>query len=244
MDSTSRIALRAQVEPAVWPAGALTDVRFRLVLINEGERKAAIYPGAARLSDVSSVAGAGISWQLRFRGAGGPVHQQEMRSWYGPPGEPPSASAVKKQTEVRLRPSGAHETELFACWIPNALLSPRHLDPAALDPTGMDNIAEHEIQRQWPSHLQMVPPLARRIPLHQASLLVFRETAARLEPLMAARPDFLRASFSTVVAFFVSPGDHELEAAYLQHSWMDIGEALTAEAPITSIRIAAAERTT
>jgi hypothetical protein len=213
------IALRAHVEPAVWPADALTDVSFLLVLSNQGRAKTAVYPGAAKLSDVASMAGVGIAWQLHFRGAGGPVPQQELRQWHGPPGNPPSPTAVMQSTELVLAPSASHEVVFGACWIPNARLTPAHLDPIALDPTGMDNV--------------------RSVPLGGASLLVFGQTRAHLEPLMAARPDFLRATFSTVVAFFPSPGEYQLEAAYLQQSWMDIGDKLTAVAPRASVRVAA-----
>src|SRR5438067_228205 len=98
-----RIVLSAHAEPAAWPVDALCDVVFRLVLTNEGDREVAVYPLAARLSDMITSAGVGISWQLRFSGPNGPVPQQELRTYFGPPGNPPSPSAVKSSTEVRLR---------------------------------------------------------------------------------------------------------------------------------------------
>jgi hypothetical protein len=157
------------------------------------------------------MAGVGIAWQIHFVGPDGAVPQTELRQWHGPPGNPPSPGAVKESTEVVLAPGARHEAVFHACWIPNARLQPAHLEVATLDPAGMDGIAR----------------IAR---LDQASVLVFGHSRAHLEPLMASRPDFLRAGFSNVVAFFGAAGEHRLEAAYLQQSWMDIGEKLTAVA--------------
>ena len=212
----SRIALSASVEPAVWPAGELADVTVRLVLVNEGGKAAAVYPAAAKLADVASMAGVGIVWQLRFVGAGGPVPQTELRQWHGPPGNPPSPRGVKDSTELILKPSASTEVVLPACWIPNARLTPAQLDPATLDPAGMDGVA--------------------RLSVAGASALVFGQRRAQVEPMLA-RPDVLRAGFSNVVAFFPGPGEYRLDAAYLQQSWMDLGEKLTAAAPAAPFRV-------
>lgn len=131
----SRIALGADVEPAVWSADAVADVRVRLVLRNDGSKKAAVYPAAAKLSDVASYAGVGIAWPLRFIGPDGAVPQRELRQWHGPPGNPPSPGAVKQSTEVTLAPGARHEIVFTACWIPNARLQPAQLDVATLDPS-------------------------------------------------------------------------------------------------------------
>ena len=229
------IALRAEVEPARWPADGLTDVAIRLVLGNQGDHEAAIFPKAAVLAERG---GYGFVWRLQFHGAGGPVHQQELRRWHGPPGIPPSAASVKEHAQLFLAPGDSHESIIPACWIPSARLSPEHLDPLTLDPTGMDNIADHEVRRQWPESMRAAPPLSQRIPLGQASVLVYGQDAAHLEPMMASRPDFLRAEFATVVAFFLSAGEHRLEAAYVQTPWMnDLGDQLWAAAPPVTIRI-------
>jgi hypothetical protein len=109
------------IAPATFPADAMRDVAFKLTFRNGGGAPALIYPGAAKLCAHVSTAGTGICWQIRFDSkSGAAADVREIRSWYGPPGEPPAATAIKKQTEVRLAPGKEKTAELRACWIPNS----------------------------------------------------------------------------------------------------------------------------
>ena len=221
------ISLHAQISPGELPADAAIDVGIRLALRNDGSRPASASPMLAKLGAISSYAGIGITWSIGFIGDDdAQVPLVEIRTWYGPPGNPP-APGLAKQQAVKLAPGTEHVTGLSAAWIPNALLEPRHLDPASLDPQGMDGIAGPVRFEGQP------PPLVERIPLARASVLVFGMSASQLATAKA-KDDFLRGH---VVALFTRPGAYRFSAAYLQTSWMDIGEQFTAQAAPVSIRV-------
>jgi hypothetical protein len=157
--------------------------------------------------------------------AGVAVHIQELRRWYGPPGNPPAPSYAKEQS-ITIKPKAEHVVDLGGCWIPNALLEPRHLDPTALDPQGMDNVAS-------PSRFAGAVPLADQIDLPRASVLVLSGRWAQLDTARSAA-DFLRGH---VVGFVTRAGTYELRVQYVQESWLDIGQRLRLDAKPVIVRI-------
>jgi hypothetical protein len=211
------ISLHATIAPDRLPATSMVDARIRLVLRNDGAAPAQVSPGIAKLAAVASYAGIGITWNLGFADdAEVAPPMRELRRYHGPPGNPPSPAWAQQQA-IALAPGAEHATELIACWIPNAQLEPRHLTREALDPAGMDGIAE----------------LAAQLPLARASVLAFGTTSARLAAARAG-DDFLRGH---VVALFTRPGTYRFHAHYVQHSWMGVGERLTASAPPVALQI-------
>jgi len=212
------VSLHTRVTPDALPLDTACDVCVRLALRNDDTQQVTVYPGAAKISSVISYAGVGITWGLAFvDSAGVSLPLQELRRWYGPPGNPPGPGFAK-EAGVTLARGDEHVIDLLACWIPNALLEPRHLSPTALDPEGMDNIA-------GPSR-SPIPALVERFPLAQASVVVFGAPWSRLGPART-EDDFLRGH---VVAFVPEPGTYALHAQYVQSSWMGVGTPLHADA--------------
>lgn len=128
------LELTAELDPARLPQ-APCDVRLRLVLRNAGSAPISLATDMAKLAAVASYAGVGITWGLDIAG----VKIRELRSWYGPPGNPPAPSAITKAART-LAPGASETVEMPAAWIPNRVLEPRHL--ANLDPQGMDNLGD------------------------------------------------------------------------------------------------------
>jgi hypothetical protein len=235
--STTSISARISVEPAVWPAGSLQDVTIRLILRNEGPKTALVYPLAIRPIGRTSIAGEGIEWTLEAKPAGGdtPIPIQEIRTYYGPPGEPRSEKWLRSKGKVSLSPGREHETKIEACWIPNSLLKPEQLVPAVLDPDGMDGIGPRNFQP--PPGQAMPPPLSESFSFARASVLIIDSPCKAMKQGIGKEPELLRGQ---VVAFFPAPGAYLLGARYVQDSWMQIGEKLAATA--AAVRISAGER--
>jgi hypothetical protein len=196
------LALDVAIEPARLDAEP-ANVTVRLVLRNAGSSNVTIHPSVAQPSGISSYAGIGITWVMSFYAGGERQPMQELRRWYGPPGNPPGPGALT-HAGVTLAPTATHETLFAAVWIPNARLEARHLAPAAIDPQGMDNIAA-------PSRIAGHPALAERIDLPRASVLVFGATWEKLSPEMA-KDDFLRGH----LVAFMSAGEYTLRASYIE----------------------------
>jgi hypothetical protein len=231
--SRSEVSLRARVVPDRLPLDAICDVALRLVLRNEGSKTIEIYPQAAKLDAISTFAGIGMSWGIALLPENGtePLPLQELRRYYGPPGNPPSP-AHAKTLGVSLAQGEEHVVDQFACWIPNARLLPEHLSPAVLDPEGMEGIGP----RSWtPSPGDKVPPPLRdSFPLAKASVLVFGAPAAAMEAAMREQHDFLRGR---VVAFVPAAGTYELHVGYSQSSWMGLGETFNVKAAPVRLRV-------
>jgi hypothetical protein len=220
------------IAPATFPADAMHDVSFKFTFRNDGDAPVLIYPGAAKLCAHASTAGTGICWEMGFDAKSGAVADvREIRTWYGPPGEPPLATAIKKQTEVRLAPRKEKTTELRACWIPNALLPPASLTPAVLDPEGMDGI-DTPAAGTSPGAPR---PLKDTFPLARASALLFGTDCATMKKAMRERQDFLRGH---VVALFGGPGDWQARVGFLQQPWLFEAGHLVVRTESVPIRIA------
>jgi hypothetical protein len=201
------LSLRASIDPVVFP-NTPCDVRVQLALVNDGSAAFTVSPSVAKLAAIASYAGIGVTWNLAFARGDAAVPLQELRTWYGPPGNPPAPS-VMQQYATTIAPWSEHAVELLAAWIPNAALEPRHLAPNALDPEGMDHVA-------GPARFQAgVPVLEERIPLARASVLVFGSTWTKLSAART-KDDFLRGH---VVAFFTEPGEYTLTVAYSEAPW-------------------------
>ena len=128
------LSLSAELTPARLPATPC-DVQLRLVLRNTGKTPLSLAPDMAKLDAVASYAGAGITWSLEIPG----VRIRELRTWYGPPGNPPAPSAIAKLARP-LKAGAEKAVEIPVAWFPNSALEPRHL--ANLDPQGMDNLGD------------------------------------------------------------------------------------------------------
>jgi hypothetical protein len=235
--STTSISARIAVEPAVWPAGSLQNVTIRLILRNEGPTTALVYPLAIKPIGRMSIAGEGIEWTLEAKPAVGdsPVPIQELRTYYGPPGEPRAEKWLRSKGKVSLSPGREHETKIEACWIPNSLLKPEQLAPAVLDPDGMDGIGPRKYQP--PPGQVMPPPLGESFSFARASVLIIDGSCKAIKQGVGKEPELLRGQ---VVAFFPAPGIYLLGARYVQDSWMQIGDKLAATA--APVRISAGER--
>ena len=220
------LSLHVAVSPDRWPASAAQNVSIRAALRNDGKQDETIVPQMAKLAPIGSFAGVGVTWNVTLVDeAGAPVHIQELRRWYGPPGNPPAPSYVK-QNAVTIAPGKEHVVDLGGCWIPNPQLEPRHLDPAQLDPEGMDNVA-------GPARFAGAVPLSERIDLAKASVFVLMAPWDQLAKARSAS-DFLRGH---VVGFVTHPGAYQLRVQYAQESWMDIGQRVRVEAPPIAVHI-------
>ena len=213
------LRLQLDVSPDRLRLDTASDLELRLRLTTDA--RVTIYPAAAKLEAIVSYAGVGITWGVSLAGPDGAVPIKELRTWYGPPGNPPAPSWVKRDA-IELRPGVEHVITLPACWIPNAEIDPASLDPKLLDPQGMDNIS-------GPGFVGH-PPLVELVALARCSVIAF----APLGQLDRSKVDFLRGR---VVAFVPAAGSYELTAAYQQFSFMGVGENVQAIAPAVPIVI-------
>jgi len=193
------IELQAIVAPAAWPEREMEDVTIHVTLKNNTKKPVTIYPEFTALSWQTSVASMGMSWELSFVAStpGGIASGRELRTYYGPPGEPVSDEEMRKDGQV-LNPGKEKKTTLNALWIPNALLDPGSLSAAALDPRGLDD-------------LKSIPDLKR------SSVLVFGTSLDVFKKRMAENKAPLR---DHMVVFFSTPGRYTLKATYRQRPTM------------------------
>lgn len=213
------LSLHVAVSPDRWPGDAAQDVSIRVAMRNDGKQPEVVVPQMAKLAPIGSFAGVGVTWNVALADdVGKAVHVKELRKWYGPPGNPPAPGYVK-QNAVTIKPGAEFVAELGGCWIPNVLLEPRHLDPATLDPEGMDNVVA-------PARFAGAVPLSEEIEMARASVLVLTARWAQLDKARSAA-DFLRGH---VVAFVPHAGTYQLRVQYVQASWMDIGQRLRLDA--------------
>jgi hypothetical protein len=193
------LELNASVNAAIWPEREMKDVVIDLTLRNASTKPFTLYPTFTALSWLTSVASMGMTWNLAFVSAtpGGSATARELRTYYGPPGEPVTREAVRKAGVV-LKPGKERKTTLKAVWLPNALLGPGSLAAGILDPEGFDN-------------LKAVPNL------EGSSVLVLNASAKQLGADLGKRKDLLRGH---MVVFFAAPGKYSLQATYRQQPLM------------------------
>lgn len=212
-----KLSLHATIEPNQWPMDRMQNVLIRLDLRNDGETAIPVYPRVVSLHGLVSTASMGVEWDLVFRpeGKGGQPKIVELRTYYGPPGEPVDEKWMRK-TALILKSGESWKSEIHACWVPNALLKPAHLDPTTLDPNGYDNI-NPQPANPAAGGLGRPPRLAEVIPLARASVLIFNASSVELTPASAMNDDFLRGH---LVMFFTEPGPYHLQAVYRQAAFM------------------------
>jgi hypothetical protein len=211
--TTMALELKATVAPALLPEREMKDIVIELVLKNSSTRPVTIYPSFTALSWLSSVASMGMSWDLAFvsAAAGASASGRELRTYYGPPGEPATGEALRKAGVV-LKPGKEHKTTLKALWVPNALLDPSSLSLEVLDPQGFDN-------------LKSIPDLKR------SSVLVFDASPKDFRAGLGKDKEILR---DHMVVFFSAPGKYGLQASYRQYPTMSpvVDEVSAVAAPV------------
>jgi hypothetical protein len=197
------------------PIDAPCDVDITAVLRNDGKEAITIYPTAAKLSPIISYAGIGITWSLELADAKGkPCPLFELRTYFGPPGNPPAPSWANEQA-VTLAPGATHSTTFQACWFPNAALEPRHLSMKAFDPTGMN--------AQFFKN--------QKIDFAKASVFVMNGRVAAFD---RSRDDFLSGR---VIGLVQEPRACELRLGYMQHSFMNVGANLSSTIASTRFEV-------
>ncbi len=193
MNTSTSLSLILAIEPKSLQSTRMSDIALRLRFSNSSIHPVQVYPAAAMMD---SVAGwSSPQWHIRVK-TPGTVNQRELRSWYGPPNEPPAENYYS--TKLFNLPAGGHvDTTLKACWIPNRLLKPENLTRKTLDPSSMDNI---------------------NFATENASLILLNEDCASVRKRQIASPlDFLRPG---IVLFIPSADILEFSVGYSQKKWV------------------------
>ncbi len=193
----------------------LTEVLVTLSLENRGSAPLAVFPGAAQLRARAGWVGPFWELSIRMNGTEQPTWIRELRTYYGPPAEPP-ASRYWESAKVMLQPGARQETTLRACWIPRSLLRPEHLSRTALDPDGQDRLEDS------------------KVPLTGSNVLVLERTCREVSSEMQKRADFLRPG---VVVFLPGPGPLELCFGYSQAAHSFYRAMPSAEASAVPLRL-------
>jgi hypothetical protein len=190
----AQVTVTATLTPKALSASELEDVSLVVTLTNASKRPVTVYPEAARFD--AEAGWVGPFWRLTLRAGDGTVPNPlvAIRTWYGPPGHPPSASHWDYR-KVVLAPDLRVETRLPGCWIPRALLTPEQLDLRDLDPEGMDGLA----------NTLLAQPEVR--------FIVLGRDRARIEKDQKAQSDFLRPG---LLLCFPRAGTYGLSLAYDQ----------------------------
>lgn len=123
MTTCALLTLALAVEPTVLPSSKMVDLSFNLRFSNACSEEVQVFPATAQMEIVSGWAS--TQWHLQIT-TPKDTYLQELRSWYGPPAEPPEEKYY--QDKMILIASGKHfDTTIRACWIPHRLLMPENL---------------------------------------------------------------------------------------------------------------------
>ncbi|AOP36173.1 hypothetical protein A0128_18485 [Leptospira tipperaryensis] len=122
---------------------------------------------------------------------------QELRSYYGPPAQPPTRNYYEKNLNLLL-PGEFLERVVSACWIPNSKIPKRSLSKKLLDPEGYDGIDETLFEK--------------------SSILVLNRNRSQLLSEIDQREDFLRPNH---LILFPRSGEYKFFLIYYQNSWVD-----------------------
>jgi hypothetical protein len=182
--------MRASFEPDRMPADDLADVRLMVTFTNPGPEAVTLYSGAAMFS-VQGGWGS-PTWDLRMEAAPSRSLLQ-LRTYYGPPGSPPTREYYVKRRK-RLAANESHTEIEAGCFIPARCLSAEHLSPQSLDPDRMDGF--------------VAPPPG-------TSVLAFGIGRDWALPEMKKRPDFLRPG----LLLLLPPGATPFRLRYQQRPW-------------------------
>ena len=175
-----RLSVTANVTPA---RDGIDDVELVLTLDHDGCEPVVVY--------LDSAGWARSGWMGPLIAIEG---MREIRSWLGPPGQPPIASYFEQSARA-LAPGKRIARRFAACLFAQGALEPRHLAPATLDPEGMDGLAGIDLTRN--------------------ALLVVGSTSEELLRDKNGREDFLRPGLLVPLA---PVGPWELRASYAQAS--------------------------
>jgi hypothetical protein len=167
-----------------------TDIKFEIVFENKGREKVSIYPKAAYWS--VKLGWYSPSLDINISG----TVFKELRSYYGPPGQPPGQAFFEKD-RVDLKPDKRYSQSIQACWLPNPVMTKDNLKISTLDPENMDGLKGNDFTG--------------------ASVLVLGTTCKELLPgKKPEQVDFLRGK---TIIFFNKPGDYLLKLSYSQKAW-------------------------
>ena len=198
MTACAILALTLSMEPHALPDARMADVTLRLRFTNACPIDVQIYPATAQMD---SVAGwESTQWHVQVMKPKS-IHLQALRTWYGPPDEPPGENHYLENM-LTVAAGGNVESEIRACWIPNRLLKPESLARETLDPEGMDKL---------------------EFATKEASVLILNQDCAEVRKRQAASPtDFLRPG----VLLFVPPTRLiEFSVGYSQKKWVGFSPA-------------------
>ncbi len=204
--------MELQVTPSTLSSTAMEDVSLRLSLKNDGLFAQTVFCGNA-LYHVAA-GWVGPWWDVAFRqdGVERPERFRELRTYYGPPGMPPSDDAF---TPMILRSGEVRTHTLFACWIPASQLSPSQLTYEALDPEGMDGVRALSLEQ-----------------LRGAGVLLFSRTLLSVEQARQAGRDVLRPG---TVLFVPTEGAWSLQIGYREAGRGRIWSNLTVQSNVVPL---------
>ncbi|RHX93178.1 hypothetical protein DLM75_03785 [Leptospira stimsonii] len=120
-----------------------------------------------------------------------------MRSYYGPPAQPPTRNYYERNRSDLL-PGEILERAVSACWIPNSKIPKRSLSKKLLDPEGYDAIDETLFEK--------------------SSVLVLNRNRKEILSTMKEREDFLRPNHLILLP---RSGEYKFFLSYYQNSWVD-----------------------
>ncbi|WP_061249829.1 hypothetical protein [Leptospira alstonii] len=174
-----------------FPASEIIDLEFKIRFENRTDEPIEIYPKIAAFPKT-------IGWGCpNFEMEIEDAKTQELRSYYGPPAQPPTQNYYKKNLNLLL--SGEFfERTVSACWIPNSKIPKRSLSKELLDPEGYDGIDESLFKK--------------------SSMLVLNRNRSEIVSELKLREDFLRPNH---LILFPGSGEYKFFLTYYQNSWVD-----------------------
>lgn len=193
MNTSTSLSLILAIEPKLLQGTRMSDTTLHLRFTNSSTIPVRIFPDAAMMNCVAGWSSP--QWHLHVKTPEN-THQRELRSWYGPPSEPPDEYYYSRK--LLTIPVGGHvATTLKACWVPKHLLKPENLAKNTLDPENRDNI---------------------NFATDNTSLILLNEDCASVRKRQIASPlDFLRPG---IVLFIPSTGLLEFSIGYSQKKWV------------------------
>jgi hypothetical protein len=192
--SGAGLVMALALQPVTLGRQGWQDLALELRFTQQAQAAVTIYPDAAQLAQRSGWGGPTFEVRLVPEAGGPAVPLVELRTWYGPPGQPPTAAYFAPHRR-KVKPGRTEQHVLRACWLPGGTLLPGQLEARVLDPQGMDGL-----EASW---------------LGGASVLVLGRRCAELEPRRRA-PDLLRGH---VIALVPTGGRYGVSVVYAQQQW-------------------------
>ncbi|MBM9498755.1 hypothetical protein JWG44_00605 [Leptospira sp. 201903071] len=185
------LLLKVETSDTILPSSRIIDFEFKIRFENRARNPFGIYPKIAPFPQT-------IGW-------GGPhfgiviqdAKMQELRSYYGPPAQPPTRNYYEKNLSL-LVPGESWERSVTATWIPNSKIPKNSLSKELLDPEGYDGIDENLFKK--------------------SSMLVFNRNCSDMISTMNQREDFLKPNHLILLP---RSGEFKFFLTYYQNSWVD-----------------------